>query len=366
MRIIYSSKGEYLKTRKHLLSKIYSGDLNYRDSTTPLLKLILSSHSIAASGDELIPVEAYDEQDVPVACALFIIASGMPDTLQVAFFEALPGRQAAVDYLMQEARQLARFSECRRIVIGMNGHVNNGLGFLAGPYDLTAGFGSSYNPEYYIKYFESTCTSQETLISYHYDLEEASLDRERALIERIGRRFTVREGNFRDLRAEIAIYTHLNNLCFKAHPLYFERSVEEDYTLFKSFGPFLKEENFLVSEHEGRAIGFLLWYPDFNELVKPGKRLGLLAALKYRLPGHPISSFKIAEIGVIPEYQDSGAIVGLIDRCSAIARRNGHSYCESGWVFDSNSRSNGICRRWTEQPLKRYRFFEIDTSRCSL
>jgi hypothetical protein len=127
----------------------------------------------------------------------------------------------------------------------------------------------------------------------------------------------------------------------------------------------LKEENFLISEMEGEPIGFLLWYPDFHELIRPGGRIGWRTALKYRFPGNPITTFKIAEIGIRPEYQGSAAIGGLIGQCFNLGKSKGYSHCETGWIFDSNRKSKSICERWAGKPCKTYRYFEIDMEKDS-
>ena len=321
--------------------------------------MILAPKGCAAKASVQIPLTVLDNTGKPAASALLLIAHKMPDVLQVAFFEALPKSQEAVDALIDRARAIAGQRSLSRIVIGIDGHVNNGLGFLVGKHDSPPSFGVRYNPPYYIDYFTKRAAVQGELRSYFYDLTVSNLDRERKLIERISRRFKVRQGNFKDMRSEMRIYTELNNTVFKDHPLYFERAVEEDYELFKSFGPFLKEENFLVSELDGVPIGFLLWYPDFHELVKPGGTLGLGTALKYRLPGNGITRFKIAEIGVMPEHQGSAAIAGLINECVEITTRNGHSFCESGWILSSNTKSRGLTERWAKDAYKTYLVFEI-------
>lgn len=356
---LYELKRKYLEKRKRLLKKIYKQDLFYRDSTTPILELVMNPSGSFAKGVEVSPV-IVEEQNSPLVSALFIIAHKMSDTLQVGFFEAVPDRFDAVNMLVQRARSIAKEKRLRRIVIGLDGHVNNRLGIFAGPNRSPVSFGSGYNPLYYIDYLEQCASSSEILVSYQYDILQRDMANEKKVIGRVSRRFQVRKGNFRNLRKEIELYTHLSNECFQQHPLYFERTIEEDYELFKSFSPFLKEENFLVAELDKKPIGFLLWYPDFHELVKPGKRMGIKTLLKYHLAGNAISRFKIAEFGILPQYQASGVIIGLIDKCIEIGRKNGYRFCESGWIFDSNIKSKKVVKRWADEPYKIYKIFEIE------
>lgn len=359
MRVLESNSG-FMKMRRSLLKEVYKDDPSYRDSTTPLLKMLLSPSSCFAARNEQLPLTVIDDNERPLASAVLIVANAMPEIVQVGFFEALRGQQAAVDIILERARDIAAKRRAGRIIIGLDGHVNNGLGFLAGPCETPACFGSRYNPAYYIDYFQPRASSEETLVSYFYDLNVFNLNAERRIIDRISRRFTVTKADFRNMREVIDLYTRLNNECFGNHPLYSKRSTAEDYELFKSFGPFLKEENFLVSEFNGRPVGFLLWYPDFHELIPAGGTIGFSTALKYRLFRKRISRLKVAEFGVLPEFQGTGAIAGLLDATMKIARKNGHSRCESGWIFDTNSKSKGVAGRWADKPYKTYRVFMID------
>jgi GNAT superfamily N-acetyltransferase len=307
---------------------------------------------------ERIPLLALDSSGSPLAAAILCRVEAEPRVLQISFFEALPNQQEAVDLLVAAAREQAKKVKAETVIAGMNGHVNYGFGFLADHYDSTPCFGSAYNPDYYHEYFSKHCASEEKLVSYTYDMAASDFVRERRILDRIFSQFTFRTGNFKDLESEIRIYTRLNNECFAGHPLYSHRTFEEDFELFKPFSALLKEEHFLVAEADGEPIGFLLWYPDFNELVRPGKGVGLGTLFKMNVLRRQIRRFKIAEIGVLPKYRGTGAIVGLIRKCFELASLH-HAICESGWVFEDNADSQSVCRRWNGIPYKTYKVYLI-------
>ena len=358
MRLHEAGK-DYLARRRRLLAVIYAGDANFRDSGTALVKMLLKPSSRFAASADLTPLVVVGPGEEPLATAVLIHAHRMPDTLQVSFFEALPDQWQAVDGLVDRARAMAVRKGCRRVVFGLEGHVNNGLGYVVDRPGHTACFGAPYNPPYYPDYFARYATSTRTMVSYAYDLAERNLDHERRAIKRVARRYAVRHGRFHDLRAEMEVYTRLNNESFRDHPFYFERTVDEDLELFAAFRPFLRPENFLVCEDEGRPIGFLLWYPDFHELLGPGEGLGWRSVLKYRLPGHAISRFKVTEFGMLPAYQGTGAVFTLIAHCFELARKHGYRWAESGWIFEDNAKSIGVSTRWAAEPHETYKVFEM-------
>lgn len=350
----------FFSARQKVLARAYENDPNYKDSTTPLISLLLGKRGAFAAHTDRTMLTVYTADRDPVISAICFVAHKMPGILQVSFFEAVPECDKAVNDFFDEIRGLAESKRIKRIVVGLEGHVNNGLGVLAEGFDKPASFGSRYNPPYYVDYLEPKATTVKTMVSFEYDLTRQGMEREKGAIEYAKKKYAFRSGDFSDLHKEMALYTDLNNRCFENHDLYYHRAADEDYELFKSFGPFLREENFIVALKEDKPIGFLLWYPDFHELMRPGQTIGLTTLLKYRLPGHRISRYKIAEIGVLPKYQGSAVAVGLIHTAMTHALKRGHTRAESGWIFADNEASRRISSRWADTTYKRYKVFEIN------
>jgi hypothetical protein len=75
--------------------------------------------------------------------------------------------------------------------------------------------------------------------------------------------------------------------------------------------------------------------------------------------GREIDKLTIAEIGVLPEYQGSGAILVLFDQCLQLTRGS-YDWCETGWILDSNIKSKGFGIRWADSEYKHYKIFEIE------
>lgn len=350
---------QFRHLRAKLCADIYRDDPFYRDNTTALLKLILNSESCFARGAEIWPITVINAKGVPLACALFIRSRCQPDTMQVGFLEVVHGSPNPLKLLIREACSKARQYKCTNVLIGSNGHINNGLGLLAGPFGHRPSFGSAYNPPHYIQMLIPLANRIETLVTYCHDIAMSPLSTDTRLIDRVAGKFNVRQGNFRQLQSEIAIYTQLNNQSFAGHPYYFERTPAEDLELFQAFGPLLREENFLIAEHNGRPVGFLLWYPDFNELVPPGNAVGLATVLRYRLLGQRPTRFKVAELGVLTGFRNSGAILALVARCYRLVHGK-YRIAESGWILENNRLSIALNTHWHGEPDKTYNVFHIN------
>lgn len=341
---------------KKMLAGMYRGNNCFRDSLSSLFQLVTSPQGAFGRRSRRLAVTVSDDHGRVLAFGLFIGADMMPEILQIGFFEARPGCLAAVEKLVKVAEDTAMKWGAATIVAGMNGHVNYGLGFLVDHFDQTPCFGAGFNPPSTPDYFRCLGFNEDRLVSYQYDIDAISMAREQPLLARLQRKFTFRKADFSRLQDEIHLYTQLNNRCFGDHPLYFHRNADEDYELFTPFRWFLNEENLLIAECDGRPVAFVLWYPDFHELLRPGETLGLMALLRYRLLKRSMSRLKIAEIGVVQEFQGSGVMLGLFHLCFTLAKGRFQT-CESGWIFDANEKSKNICMRWQPEPAKNFAVF---------
>ncbi len=119
------------------------------------------------------------------------------------------------------------------------------------------------------------------------------------IYEKLRKRYIIKEFNPRNLDEDARLYTYLNHVCFKNHRYYYPSSYEEDKVLVKEL-LLLSPKNFIVFAFDGdRPIGFVLWYPDFNQIIKPGKSINVLALLKIKLFNKRITKVKVGEIGVL-------------------------------------------------------------------
>ncbi len=128
--------------------------------------------------------------------------------------------------------------------------------------------------------------------------------------------------------------------------------------MFRSYRSLISGQNLLMLEKEGAPVGYLLWFPDFNQLLRPGAIFGPDICRKNRLYGRSIDKIIVSEIGVLPEYQGSGAVLALINKCIQLARGS-YDWCETGWILDSNIKSKGFGIRWAGAEYKHYKVFEI-------
>jgi hypothetical protein len=340
-----------------LSSRVYGAMPQHRSTDDELVEMLLRRRTVFLEHARLEPYLVLDGKEAVARFAL-LQDQRRPEYVQIAFFEALPGVEGLLQLVMERARQ--RFSGCAKVVAGLNGHLNYGAGFLANRFDEAPVFGLPHTPEYYLDYFSGL--RRRDMVSFRFATAPFYSRLEQTARAPSGG-ITFRTMDRRHLARDAAIYTELNNACFREHPYWADRDAAEDLELFKPFRFFLQDENLIFAERDGRPVGFLLWYPDFNELAANGEPLGLKHLLRLRLfgrlGGRRVRSMRLTEIAVLPELRNGWVVAGLFRQLTLLTRGKGFEHCEGGFIFEENlpciSMTLSALRRAVGQRLSAYR-----------
>ena len=355
MYIVKAEKKDY-KNFISFQKKIYENDEKFRDLQSVFLPYILDKRAYITKGSEIEPYILYSDKGEMRAVFILAIIDRMPDTLQIAFLDFVD-KEEIFREIYKFAKSKAGEKSVAKLLLGLNLHVNYGLGLLADSFHSIPSFGSAYNKEYYIRYIEKYMQPADMLYSYKIKIADMDMDLSDRLREHIVKNFSIRHADFKDIKKTAALYTEINNKAFANHKYYYTARKEEDIELLSSFKYIIKEENLLFVYCHEKPIGFMLWYPDFNQLLGGGKRLGISAVLKYKLNLQKIDTVKITEFGVLPEYKNSGAVIALLDYLYKF-KGNDYVYLESGWIMESNRESIAITKRFMKNRYKSYRVYE--------
>lgn len=333
----------------------YLNSSEKRNSLSMFLNDLLNGKSEICKSVDLEALMVVEEENIVIICIL-VHAKRMPEVLQISFFESSPYLPQAFKLILDRANHLAKEKKATKISGSLNIHVNYGLGFLASDFDKNQSFGMPHNPEYYNSYFEDAGFESIELVSYKKDMKTIDNLFSENMKKRLSRRYSVRKIDFKNFKKEIELYTDINNQSFKDHIFYYKRNLEEDIELFKDLKFLLKEENLLFVERDGLAVGFMLWYPEFNQLMKAGESVGVKTVIKNKLFSKRINTFKIVEIGVIPSERDKGAILALFQYCFEIVKER-YDFFESSWILKDNDKSKGFGIKWADDESKKYRAY---------
>jgi GNAT superfamily N-acetyltransferase len=357
MRLVNLEGKKGFKIFSMLGNKFYEGNSHYRGTEASIESLILLGPT-AFHNHATAYCYAVEDENEYVARFALIQDKKLPDFVQVSFFEAYPKMTGLWDLIKTEAKN--RFKQVPKVIAGLNGHLNYGAGFLINRFDEDPIFGLPYTNSYYPEYFNEL--NRKVMVTFRFPMKEYINWFNRYKIKRLIRGVKTRNMDKKNIKKELEIYTELNNKCFTRHPYWADRSIEEDLELFYPFRFLLKNENLIFAEYEERPVGFFLWYPDFNQLVTGTRDLNAFDVIKYKT-GASINAFRFAEIGILPEYRCSSVNIALIQHAVPYIENLGIDYCECGFIFEENTESIAMMKRFMNRFFKRdvepYRKFAV-------
>lgn len=351
MEIAKISLKEYLLFYKN----VYKEDRNFKDNKSGLIKIVCGEGRpfLANSKQEVIAVK--EGGNIFCACAL-VIHKNAPNMLSFAFFEALPNCQEAVDILIDYASKFGRKNCCGQMIVSLDGHINNGVSFPSS--DSKPSFGESYCPLYYHSYFNNLNKVKFTSFYEAVNLVDTCIARDLLKLEKLKGNMTIEYADFAsDFNNTMRRYTDLNNEIFANHKYYFRREYSEDYDLFYDMRPLLKNENLIFAKRDGKDIGFILWYPDYNELIGVGKGASILTFIKYKILKQMPTTAKVVEIGIAAKYSHFGTSLFLLNAAIEKISKNTKKIVSS-WILDENIRSKAISQRYVKKHYKDYFAYE--------
>jgi GNAT superfamily N-acetyltransferase len=341
--------------------RVYDGNPYHRSTEETLTRLIVDGPTLFHTHATVSPSLIWNDREPVGRCAL-IHDRNMPEFVQVAFFEALPELTGVTEALIAAARSMR--TGAAKLLVGLNGHLNFGAGILLNCFDEPPVFGLPYTPPYYPEYFAKLFCRES--VSFRFPLKGVYDWARKAAGTFDTRGVTVRFLNKRNLRKEIEVYTYIDNTSFSNATYWSNRTPGENYELFHPFRFLMKEEDLLFAEKDGKPIGFLLWYPDFNGLVPPGRDLNLLDMLRFHI-ANPLRATRLAEVAVLPQYRRLPVMATLLLKSLPTVERRGYEICEGGFIFQENRSSIVMTQRYIERglghkldPHRHYGMFEAE------
>ncbi|MCI8692691.1 MAG: hypothetical protein HFH91_08140 [Lachnospiraceae bacterium] len=346
---------QFLRFRKDL----YQRGNAFIDNSCFMIREVFRRHTSFLDGKEIWPLNVIHEGRI-VSQGIVVYAKDLPEYIQLCFLESLPDQPEAVQLLADRAAEIGRQKGCRKLVAGLNGHVNYGLGFLCSHYDAANSFSGAANPPYYHTYLKAMDFTEVRMHTYVLHSIDNRLEKYRRVIDRLDRTYTYRTFDKKRFREDAKIYTDLNNKAFSGHRYYYRRTYREDLEMLKELFLFMKEDSLIFAFQGEKPVGFILWYPDFNELAKKGETFGAKHFIKNILFGRRIKTALIMEDGILEENRRSGLALGLIHQVFKILKNYPVTRVETSWVLEENKDSDSFCQAICDSRYKDYVTYEKD------
>lgn len=355
--IVTDKKGQkrFLEFRK----SIYKNSPFFVDNNLFMIKEVFSKRTCFVENKYIYPVIIVDNNQV-VCEGLVVYAKALPDYIQLCFFECQKGCKEAVSLLLDKTYELGKKHGAKRLVVGLNGHVNYGLGLLNSHFEDKNSFSSSANPKYYNEYFESLSMEKIYLNTYKLNDMDSKVKRYQAFINKVNKNYTFCYFDKKNFDYYSKLYTDLNNACFVNHRYYYPRTYKEDREMLKELFLFMKEDSIIFAFDGEKPVGFIMWYPDYNELSHAGAFFGVKEFFKNIFCGKKIKTAKVMEFGIIEEHRMMGLPMGLLYKVFECVKKRGIKTCETSWILADNIDSNSVCKGICDEEYKGYVVYERD------
>jgi hypothetical protein len=264
----------------------------------------------------------------------------------IGFFECIDN-QVAADKLFNVAKEWLASQGME----AMDGPINFGENFvnwgLLVEGFMHQGYGMPYNFPYYRKLFETygfkTYFEQ---YSFHDVFSRPYPDQMRKFGERYWKK---PEFSFRHLEMKHAEkYIHelvlmYNKIWADFLENYTPLRFDDLYKIFQDAKAILNENFIWFAYHKDQPIGFMIVFPDANEIFKKLKngRLNFLNIIRFLYyKRRAITRGRLLLSGVIPEFQRTGVVGGIYLKITDAMRQSGLKELELSWVGDYNQTVN--------------------------
>ena len=256
----------------------------------------------------------------------------------------------------------------RRGMTDWRGPVNPSLNYTCGL--LIDGFSSppvflmTYNPPYYAALIEALGFAK-TQDMYAYEMDVALLAK---LVDRYkpavmssleGDDFAVRRFDRKHFAAEIRTFLEIYNRALDGTWGFTPLQQGEVTHIAKEMGQIIAPEFAAFAMVDGVAIGAVLALLDYNQIIRKlnGRLLpfGIFRILRGR---KRINVARAMAVTMLPEYQQSGLGIVLLDRLVESAKPWGLKGWEFSWVLESNEASRGSLKKAGTKLTKTYRIYD--------
>ena len=342
VRIVPANSDTALREFRAVATRIRARHPQSRNTDSTILEMLLGGRAAYHQHAQVRPFLL--ERDGVVGRGLLIHDQNLGQYVQAGYFVAEPDLFGVRTAIEEQARQT--FPGVPRLVVGLGGHVNHPTGILIDGFDPPA-FGYTWNPPYYGAYFDGLVPHP--MVSYRFETAPGY-----RFVDQLGAAFppgavVTRNMDWQQMHREVNLYTELNNACLGEHPYWSDRRPDEDWELLQPFSQFIGGENLIFAEVGGEAVGFLLWYPDFNQLIAtPEEHLSPRHLLEFR-DRNPIRAVRLAAVGVKKEHRGGLVVPAMLLRMAQSVRKGPYEFCEGGYIFENNMSSMGMTHKFIQQ-----------------
>lgn len=278
------------------------------------------------------------------------------------FFECVDD-QSVANALFDAARDFLRNHGMNAMRGPVSPSVNDEYGLLVEGFDKPAVILMPYNPAYYINLIEGYGLRKvKDLFSYILNQDKVyseKLERVNNLVKE-RHSLVIRSLDMKHFDDEVQKLKDVYNQAWTHNWGAVPMTEAEINALAADLKPIVVPDLLIFAEKDGKTIGFGLSLPDINIPLKHNKKGRLIPGLiQMMLRKKEINLCRIIVLGVLPEYQYTGAAGVLFYETAVRAKRLGYYYGDAGWILEDNEKMIRAAKTLNGEPYKRYRLYEM-------
>ena len=254
---------------------------------------------------------------------------------------------------------------CERMVGPMDFTMNEESGVLIEGFELEPMIKQPWHPPYYQQLCEAAGLTK-AMDLFHWELHLSDRD-ERMLpvLPKLAQRarekhgITIRRMSRWHLRRELDEFAKVYNAAWSRNWGFVPYSKEDLDELALTLQTVYDRNWFMIAEQDGRTVGMAITIPDINQALRKMRGRVLPAGWWHLLrKRHYINRMRIGFLGVLPEYEHTGAAAALYIEHFETAARTGLTHGEAGWILETNHAMNRAMEALGGRIVKRFRVYE--------
>ncbi len=270
----------------------------------------------------------------------------------------------ALQGLLAAAEGWLRAQGCDRMLGPMDFQMNDESGVLIQGFERAPMIKQPWHPPYYQQRCEAAgLTKAMDLLMWErhvFDAEQVS-PQLRRIAERAKTRYDVRIRSMsrRHLRRELDEFAKVYNSAWSRNWGFVPYSKEDLDAYALDLQLVYARDWFMIAEVDGHTAGMAITVPDINQVLKRMRgRLLPLGWWHYLNRGRIIDQVRVGFLGVMPQYQHTGAGVALYLAQYRSGERTAQKGGEMGWILETNHSMNRAMEALGGRIVKRFRVYE--------
>jgi len=236
-------------------------------------------------------------------------------------------------------------------------------GLLINGFDTPPVLLNSYNPDYYVSFFDRYgFEKQFDRFAYYYDISDGPPERLLRGVDLAQKRygFTVRKVELNRLNREKEIIKQVIEAAMPDWPDMIPPSEEELTAEIERLKQLAIPDLVLFVENKnGDCLGFAVALPDYNQVLKHlNGRLFPLGFFKYLIYKRKITGVRMFVLFVTPQGRRRGVSAALYYYTMLNARRLGFTHGEGSTIHEFNTHMNIDAQKAGGKLYKTYRIFQ--------